>query len=121
MRSYRHGIYGARKQTSAEVACQTLTDIVKRMGGTMMALMATIDAYFPVTFVTTEVIGSVRGMVTMPHTIFVRVTWRQRYPNTYFDLQNVLHRLQIKGIYLENGWDPCVDPLFKDAFGITLL
>jgi hypothetical protein len=87
----------------------------------MYGVMATIDKYFPQDLVVNEVVGKMRGLARLPPKLFVRVTWRQRYPNVYFDDRNVLHRLQIKGIYLEFNGDYCDDPLFKDALGTSLI
>lgn len=87
----------------------------------MVSVMNTVDSYFPESYVLNQVIGQMRALARLPPKLFVRVTWRQRNPNIYFDDRNVLHRLQIKGIYLEFGGDYCEDPLFKDALGVALV
>ena len=53
--------------------------------------------------------------------LFVRLTWRQTYPDVVFATDNALQRLQIKAIYLEYGLDHRKDPLFKDALGLSLV
>lgn len=122
-RTYRHSIYGSRKTTNAalEQCCKQMNDIIRSVTGMMYAVMNTVDAYFPETFVINQIIGQMRGLARLSPKLFVRVTWRQRYPNVYFDDRNVLHRLQIKGIYLEFNGDYCDDPLFKDALGVSLI
>lgn len=122
-RTYRHSIYGSRKTTNAalEQCCKKMNDIIRSVTGMMYTVMNTVDAYFPETLVMNQIIGQMRSLARLPPKLFVRVTWRQRYPNVYFDDRNVLHRLQIKGIYLEFGGDYCDDPLFKDALGVTLI
>ena len=62
---------------------------------------------------------SARGFVPIP--IFVRLYWREHDPDVRFDINNAIHRLQIKDIYLMYGWDYRADPLFKDALGLTLV
>lgn len=122
-RSYRHSIYGSRKTTNTAVAecCKQMNDIIRSVSGMMVAIMGTVDAYFPESYVVNQVIGQMRGLARLSPKLFVRLTWRQRYPNVYFDDRNVLHRLQIKGIYLEFGGNYCDDPLFHDALGATLI
>lgn len=122
-RSYRHSIYGSRKTTNAAVeqCCKQMNDIIRSVSGMMVAVMSTVDAYFPANYVLNQVIGQMRGLALLSPKLFVRLTWRQRNPNVYFDDRNVLHRLQIKGIYLEFGGNYCDDPLFKDALGSALI
>ena len=122
-RSYRHSIYGSRKSTNTALAecCKQMNDIIRSTTGLMAAVMSTVDAFFPQDLVVTQVIGQMRGLARLPPKLFVRVTWRQRNPTVYFDDRNVLHRLQIKGIYLEFGGNYCDDPLFKDALGVALV
>jgi len=43
----------------------------------------------------------------------VRVIWKYEHPGTTFDRNSDIHRLQLKTIYLNNGWDWRRDPLFK--------
>lgn len=122
-RSYRHAIYGSRKTTNSALAqcCKQMNDIIRSVAGMMVSVMNTVDSYFPESYVLNQVIGQMRALARLPPKLFVRVTWRQRNPNIYFDDRNVLHRLQIKGIYLEFGGDYCEDPLFKDALGVALV
>ncbi len=121
-RTYRHAIYGARKQkSSAEECCMQLNDMILRLTGMMYAMTQTVDAFFPETHTILQVIGQMRGLARLSPKLFVRVTWRQRFPGVFFDTDNILQRLQIKGIYLEFGLDHCDDPLFKDAIGVDLV
>lgn len=122
MRYFRHSIYGARSNmTELERCCAQLTEIIRNTSGMMHSMIDTVDKYFPNTEIVTQVVAQMRGLAMLPPKLFVRVTWRQRYPSVFFDDRNVIHRLQIKGIYIEFGGDYCDDPLFKDALGVTLI
>jgi hypothetical protein len=122
MRTFKHSIYGVRSnQSELERCCAQMTEIIRNTSGMMYSLMTTVDKYFPETYAVNQITAQVRGLAVLPPIMYVRITWRQRYPGVYFDNQDVIHRLQIKGIYIEMGEDYCQDPLFKDALGVTLI
>lgn len=79
----------------------------------------TIDVHtlFPPTFLLNEIVGQMTARARLPPVLFVRITWRQMYPNKFFDTNNVYHRLQIKDIYLKYHLDHTNDPLFNDIIG----
>lgn len=120
MRTYGHSIYGARNGAISKYT-QNFNVAMRSLASLIYAIEVSIDKYFPNANVTTGIVAKARAVARLPPVLFVRLTWRQRYPGTFFDDQNVLHRLQIKGLYLEFGWDYCNDPLFKDALGIGLI
>lgn len=96
------------------------SDALESLYRTTTIIEVDIQTLFPPTFVLSEIVGSMSVRAYLPPVLYVRVTWRQRYPEKLFDTKNLLHRLQIKGIYLEFGADHRVDPLFKDEIGLTL-
>jgi hypothetical protein len=98
-----------------------MKNIINSVSNTLMVMMSTIEEYFPATFITTQIIGEARATLKVPPAIYVRLVWRQRYTGVFFDTNNIIHRLQIKGIYMEYSMDYCPDPLFKDALGLTLV
>jgi len=107
--------------TELQRCCAQLTEIIRNTSGMMYTMIDTVDKYFPNVEIVTQVIAQMRGFAQLSPKLFVRVTWRQRYPGVYFDDRNVIHRLQIKGLYLEFGGDYCQDPLFRDPLGVSLV
>lgn len=81
----------------------------------------TVQKSYPITAIITEFVAAMQARTTVRPVLFVRLAWRERNPGVYFDINYTLHRLQIKGIYLEYGLDHRSDPLFKDALGLTLV
>lgn len=43
----------------------------------------------------------------------VRLIWRYENPGKMFNRNSDIHKLQIKTIYLDNGWNWRADPLFR--------
>jgi hypothetical protein len=69
--------------------------------------------YFKATGVVLPLHASMRvGARTNP-AVGVRVIWRYENPGTVFDRTSDIHRLQLKMIYLNNGWNWRNDPLFR--------
>lgn len=81
----------------------------------------TVQKSYPITAVITEFVAAMSAKTGVRPVLFVRLVWRERNPGVYFDINYPLHRLQIKGIYIEYGVDHTGDPLFKDALGLTLV
>lgn len=81
----------------------------------------TVQKSYPITAVITEFVAAMTAKTGVRPVLFVRLVWRERNPGVYFDINYPLHRLQIKGIYIEFGVDHRADPLFKDALGLTLV
>jgi hypothetical protein len=81
----------------------------------------TVQKSYPITAIISEFVAAMSARTTVRPVLFVRLVWRERNPGVYFDINYTLHRLQIKGIYLEYGADHRGDPLFKDALGLTLV
>ena len=42
-----------------------------------------------------------------------RIIWRHENPGIMFNRDSEIHRLQLKSIYLNNGWNWRTDPLLK--------
>lgn len=81
----------------------------------------TVQKSYPITAIITEFVAAMQARTTVRPVLFVRLAWRERNPGVYFDINYPLHRLQIKGLYIEYGFDHRGDPLFKDALGLTLV
>lgn len=81
----------------------------------------TVQKSYPITAIISEFVAAMQARTTVRPVLFVRLVWRERNPGVYFDINYPLHRLQIKGLYLEYGMDHRSDPLFKDALGLTLV
>jgi hypothetical protein len=81
----------------------------------------TVQKSYPITAVISEFVAAMNARTGVRPVLFVRLVWRERNPGVYFDINYPLHRLQIKGIYIEYGVDHRADPLFKDALGLTLV
>ncbi len=81
----------------------------------------TVQKSYPITAIISEFIAAMSARTGVRPIIFVRLVWRERNPGVYFDVNYPLHRLQIKGLYIEYGVDYQYDPLFKDALGLTLV
>ena len=81
----------------------------------------TVQKSYPITAIISEFVAAMQARTTVRPVLFVRLVWRERNPGVYFDINYPLHRLQIKGIYIEYGVDYRTDPLFKDALGLTLV
>ena len=81
----------------------------------------TVQKSYPITAIISEFVAAMQARTAVRPVLFVRLVWRERNPGVYFDINYPLHRLQIKGIYIEYGVDHRGDPLFKDALGLTLV
>lgn len=81
----------------------------------------TVQKSYPITAIISEFVAAMEARTTVRPVLFVRLVWRERNPGVYFDINNVIHRLQIKGIYIELKRDHSNDPLFKDTLGQTLV
>ena len=81
----------------------------------------TVQKSYPITAIINEFVASMSARTGVRPVLFVRLAWRERNPGVYFDINYPLHRLQIKGLYIEYGVDYRNDPLFKDALGLTLV
>lgn len=81
----------------------------------------TVQKSYPITAIINEFVAQMTAKATIRPVLFVRLVWRERNPGVYFDINYPLHRLQIKGLYIEYGFNHRADPLFKDALGLTLV
>lgn len=81
----------------------------------------TVQKSYPITAVITEFVAAMSAKTGVRPVIFVRLVWRERNPGIYFDINCPLHRMQIKGIYIEFDVDHRADPLFKDTLGRSLV
>lgn len=52
---------------------------------------------------------SARGSVALG----VRIIWKNTYPGMMFNRNSEINRLQLKQIYLDQGWNWRRDPLFR--------
>jgi len=97
------------------------TDALLALSSLFSVLESVVDIFFPASSVIAPMIAPMSAKANVSDKVFVRLTWRQRYPGAVFQADNILQRLQIKAIYLEFGVDFKDDPLFKDAIGLTLV
>ena len=81
----------------------------------------TVQKSYPITAIISEFVAAMTARTGVRPILFVRLAWRERNSGVYFDINYPLHRLQIKGIYIEYGFNYHNDPLFKDALGLTLV
>ena len=81
----------------------------------------TVQKSYPITAIISEFVAAMEARTTVRPVLFVRLVWRERNPGVSFDINFPIHRLQIKGIYIEFNRDHSNDPLFKDALGLTLV
>ena len=87
----------------------------------LSSLFSVLESLVEVFFPASSILAPMSATVNVSDKLFVRLTWRQTYPDVVFDTKNALQRLQIKAIYLEYGMDHKKDPLFKDALGLSLV
>ena len=81
----------------------------------------TLQQYYQPQRAVSEFIAKMNAKCIVPPVIFVRLVWRESYKGVSFNINNAIHRLQIKDIYLTYGFDHKSDPIFKDALGLTLV
>jgi hypothetical protein len=85
------------------------------------AMENAINVFIPSTAIVAPMIAPMSATATVSDKVFIRLTWRQEYPGTVFDPDNLLQRLQIKELYLQYGMEYTNDPLFMDELGLTLV
>lgn len=98
-----------------------VTDSLLALSSLFSVLESLVEVFFPASSILAPMIAPMSATVNVSDKLFVRLTWRQTYPDVVFDTKNALQRLQIKAIYLEYGMDHKKDPLFKDALGLSLV
>jgi hypothetical protein len=121
MRAYRHPIYGRAPNTKLSDCYTNMSATIEAVASMLYNFQDTIDKFFPATIVVNTIIGEASAVMILPPKMYVRLIWKQRYEGVIFNSGNIVHRLQIKGIYLENDLDHTDDPLFKDTLGLTLV
>lgn len=101
--------------------CPGIRDAYLAVEESILKVQQSLQQFFEVTRAVSQFIArmSARGIVPIP--IFVRLYWREHNPGVRFDINNGIHRLQIKDVYLLYGWNYLTDPLFQDALGLTLV
>jgi hypothetical protein len=120
MRAYRHPIYGRAPTTKLSDCYTNMSATIEAVAGLLYNFQDTIDKFFPATIVVNTIIGKASAVMILPPKMYVRLLWKQRYEGMIFNSANIIHRLQMKGIYLENDLDYTDDPLFKDTIGLSL-
>lgn len=118
MRAYRHPIYGARPRVDCTDA---FVSAFADLATLIESIIQTISMFFPAAVIMSTIIGEAKATMILPPQLFVRLIWKQRYEGTIFCKTSIIHRLQLKGIYLEYGADYTTDPLFTDELGRTLV
>ena len=131
---YRHSIYGVKPRVvlrkNAAVAssvvecynpCPSLLDSFLAFEEALFNTERTLQQYYQPNRAIADFIANMTARCGIPPVVFVRLAWRQAYQNTLFDINNAIHRLQIKDIYLSYNFEYRNDPLFKDALGLTLV
>ena len=101
--------------------CPGIRDAYLAVEASIMKVQQSLQQYFEVMRVVSQMVARMTARGRVPIPIFVRLYWREYNPNVKFDINNPIHRLQIKDIYLLYGWDYRTDPIFKDALGLTLV
>lgn len=101
--------------------CPDLDKVFSDFAEFVKFIEQTVQKSYPITAIINEFVAQMSARTTVRPVIFVRLAWRERNPGVYFDINYPLHRLQIKGLYIEYGFDHRSDPLFKDALGLTLV
>jgi hypothetical protein len=101
--------------------CPDLDKVFTDFSEFVKFVQQTVQKSYPITAIISEFVAAMQARTAVRPVLFVRLVWRERNPGVYFDINYALHRLQIKGIYIEYGVDHRADPLFKDALGLTLV
>jgi hypothetical protein len=81
----------------------------------------TIPVHFSVDGAITEFVAQMSGRAFVSAPMYVRLVWRQEHPRERFDMNDRIHRLQIKDIYVRLGYDYKLDRMFQDKIGLTLV
>ena len=131
---YRHPIYGIKKRVvvrpvnkvvSSESYCYEpcpgIDAAFFALEDAIFNLERTLQQYYQSQRVVSEFVAKMSARCFIPPVLFVRLVWRETYKGEKFDTTNVMHRLQLKYIYLQYGFSYSDEPLFKDALGLTLV
>lgn len=134
MSKYRHPIYGINRRVIVRPASNVVSsepycyDPCPGIDATFVALEdaifnleRTLQQYYQAQRIISECVANMSARCFLPPAIFVRLVWREANKDVRFDITNVMHRLQIKYIYVRYGFDYSDEPLFKDALGLTLV
>lgn len=88
-------------------------------------LIYTIERTIPVNFsvdgVIAEFVAEMSGRAFVSPAVYVRLIWRQEHATVRFDMNDRIHRLQIKDIYVRLGYDYKLDRMFQDTIGLSLI
>jgi hypothetical protein len=80
----------------------------------LASLRVAVKEFFPATVVTGAMITKINATAAMNHFTFVRFTWIMdpAHKGLVFNPTNREHLLQLRDIYLKNGftWDTTTDP-----------
>lgn len=132
---FRHPIYGVKPKVvvrpSRQVASGTNSYCFEPCAGIIDSFIAlelaiyniecALQQYYQPNRAVAEFIAKMSARCSVPPVIFVRLVWRETNVGVAFNINNAIHRLQIKDIYLRYGFDYLGDPLFKDVLGLTLI
>jgi hypothetical protein len=123
-------IYGGATSASNPVYYDTVpyvlsdtccTNALKSLSSFFSVLESVVEMFFPSTSILAPMIANMSAKATVSDKVYVRLIWRHEYPGMVFSPDNLIQRLQIKSIYIQEGLDYSIDPLFMDDLGLTLL
>ena len=115
------GIYGGTYSQPASGEDTCCTDALIALSSLFSVLENAVNIFFPSSSILAPMIAPMGAKAAVSDKVFVRITWRQQYPNIVFHPDNLIQRLQLKEIYLMFGMNYTNDPLFRDELGRTLL
>lgn len=120
-RNYRHPIYGIKQRPNNQCPeCPNIMGAFQNLQNLLFNVGRTVQTFFPSASIVSVFRAPMGVRAYLGPALFVRMVWRQTHSGVSFDVDNPIHRLQIKDIYLVYGMDYLNDPLFKDALGLTL-
>jgi len=122
-------IYGTRQRKTClptEIipcaqACPGIEVAFIQLEAMIENMQKALQQFFPAQTAMANFIANMSARAYVSPQILVRLGWRQTFKDQAFNKNNVLHRLQIKSLYIQLGADYTQDPLFKDALGLTLV
>jgi len=90
------------------------TETIAALAAMLASLRLAVKEFFPATTVSSGIVAKIRATAAMNHFTFVRFTWIMdpNHKGIVFDSTNREHLLQLRDIYLKNGftWDASTDP-----------
>jgi hypothetical protein len=101
--------------------CANIRDTFIAFSDLIYKVERTIPFNYTVEGAISEFVADMKARAYVSPALFVRLVWRHENPDVKFEIDNRIHRLQIKDIYARYKYNYLADRLFQDAIGQTLV